>query len=117
MTTLGPQLLVVGEQVRLQPQTLSVYWQTQTLTQTEPCAATRSPQGDLEGGGEEAGGERARTLEPLAAGHGQVAARLVELVGHADLRRDLSARGPRQAARFTWAKAAEQTRAVYEAFR
>lgn len=32
----------------------------------------------------------------------------------ADLRRDLSARGPRQAARFTWSDAARQTRAVYD---
>jgi glycosyltransferase involved in cell wall biosynthesis len=39
---------------------------------------------------------------------------LERVLSDADLRRDLSARGPRQAARFTWLDAARQTRAVYD---
>ncbi len=39
---------------------------------------------------------------------------LGRLLMDADLRRDLSARGPRQAALFTWADAARKTRIVYE---
>ncbi len=39
---------------------------------------------------------------------------LGRILTDADLRRDLSARGPRQAARFTWPDAARKTRAVYD---
>ncbi|MCL4507520.1 MAG: glycosyltransferase family 4 protein [Chloroflexi bacterium] len=39
---------------------------------------------------------------------------LGRVLADADLRRDLSQRGPRQAARFTWQDAARRTRAVYD---
>jgi glycosyltransferase involved in cell wall biosynthesis len=39
---------------------------------------------------------------------------LGRVLSDADLRRDLSARGPQQAARFTWDAAARQTRALYD---
>jgi glycosyltransferase involved in cell wall biosynthesis len=61
----------------------------------------------------EVAGDAAILVPPLdAAGW---AAALGRMVSDAALRADLSARGPRQAARFTWAAAAQATREVYDA--
>lgn len=55
----------------------------------------------------------AALLVPPADARGWMLA-LGRALSDSDLRRDLSTRGPRQAARFTWGNAARQTRAVYD---
>jgi glycosyltransferase involved in cell wall biosynthesis len=57
-------------------------------------------------------GDAALLAPPLDARAWTLA--LGRILTDAELLRDLSARGPRQAARFTWAQAAEQTRDVYQ---
>ena len=60
----------------------------------------------------EAGGAAARYFDP--ADPADLAAKLVEVLGDNDLRDRLRADGPIQATRFSWARAGQETAAVYE---